>query len=81
MHSLLHRGILTMFHGQNFIIQGGDPTGTGHGGESAGGKPFKDEFHQRLKFLRRGLVGMANSKPNDNASQVRRERRMAGRDT
>ncbi|XP_077981158.1 spliceosome-associated protein CWC27 homolog [Glandiceps talaboti] len=61
----------TVFHRviQNFIIQGGDPTGTGEGGESIYGKPFKDEFHQRLRFTRRGLIAMANAGPNDNGSQ------------
>ncbi|CAK8688733.1 unnamed protein product [Clavelina lepadiformis] len=53
----------------NFIVQGGDPTGTGEGGESVYGKPFKDEFHSRLRFVRRGLVAMANASPNDNGSQ------------
>lgn len=52
-----------------FIVQGGDPTGTGTGGESIYGKPFKDELHQRLRFVRRGLVAMANAGPNDNGSQ------------
>lgn len=52
-----------------FIVQGGDPTGTGEGGESVYGKPFKDEIHQRLRFVRRGLVAMANAGPNDNGSQ------------
>ena len=54
----------TLFHRlvPGFIIQGGDPTNTGDGGESvyAGGQPFEDEFHSRLKFTRRGLLGMAN---------------------
>ncbi|XP_031569109.1 spliceosome-associated protein CWC27 homolog [Actinia tenebrosa] len=61
----------TIFHRivKGFCIQGGDPTGTGFGGESVYGKRFKDEFHQRLKFNRRGLVAMANSGPNDNGSQ------------
>ncbi|KAK5969344.1 Peptidylprolyl isomerase [Trichostrongylus colubriformis] len=63
----------TIFHrlvkGVDFIIQGGDPTGTGQGGESIYGKPFKDEFHQRLRFNRRGLVGMANAGKDDNGSQ------------
>lgn len=53
----------------DFIVQGGDPTGTGTGGESIYGKPFRDEFHTRLRFARRGLVAMANAGPNDNASQ------------
>uniref|UniRef100_A0A3B3CEQ4 Spliceosome-associated protein CWC27 homolog n=1 Tax=Oryzias melastigma TaxID=30732 RepID=A0A3B3CEQ4_ORYME len=61
----------TIFHRvvQDFIIQGGDPTGTGTGGESVYGRPFKDEFHTRLRFIRRGLVAMANAGPHDNGSQ------------
>ena len=54
----------TLFHRlvPGFIIQGGDPTNTGDGGESIypGGAPFEDEFHSRLKYTRRGLLGMAN---------------------
>uniref|UniRef100_A0A3Q3WG10 Peptidyl-prolyl cis-trans isomerase n=1 Tax=Mola mola TaxID=94237 RepID=A0A3Q3WG10_MOLML len=61
----------TIFHRvvHDFIIQGGDPTGTGTGGESIYGHPFKDEFHSRLRFNRRGLVAMANAGPHDNGSQ------------
>ncbi|KAK4101080.1 cyclophilin-like protein [Parathielavia hyrcaniae] len=87
----------TIFHRlvPGFILQGGDPSGTGHGGESiydggafsgdldpwpmdqrkganAGpmGVNFKDEFHSRLKFNRRGLLGMANEGiPDSNGSQ------------
>ena len=61
----------TKFHRviKDFIVQGGDPTGTGHGGESIYGTPFKDEFHSRLRFCRRGLVAMANSGKDDNGSQ------------
>ncbi|KAL2116907.1 hypothetical protein VTJ04DRAFT_9075 [Mycothermus thermophilus] len=87
----------TIFHRliPGFILQGGDPTGTGQGGESiydggafggdldpwpmdqrkgrnAGpmGVNFKDEFHSRLKFNRRGLLGMANEGvPDSNGSQ------------
>lgn len=54
---------------RNFIVQGGDPTNTGQGGESIYGKPFRDEFHTRLRFVRRGLVAMANAGPDDNGSQ------------
>lgn len=61
----------TIFHRvvKGFIVQGGDPTGTGTGGESVYGHPFKDEFHSRLRFVRRGLVAMANSGKDDNESQ------------
>merc|ERR1712112_627123 len=53
----------------DFIVQGGDPTNTWAGGESIWGKPFKDEFHQRLRMVRRGLVCMANAGKDDNGSQ------------
>ncbi|XP_034512173.1 spliceosome-associated protein CWC27 homolog isoform X2 [Ailuropoda melanoleuca] len=61
----------TIFHRvvPGFVVQGGDPTGTGTGGESIYGAPFKDEFHSRLRFNRRGLVAMANAGPHDNGSQ------------
>lgn len=61
----------TIFHRvvKGFIVQGGDPTGTGTGGESIYGHPFKDEFHSRLRFNRRGLVAMANAGRDDNSSQ------------
>jgi len=61
----------TKFHRvvPEFIVQGGDPTGTGQGGESIWGRPFKDEFHSRLRFVRRGLVAMANAGKDDNGSQ------------
>jgi peptidyl-prolyl cis-trans isomerase SDCCAG10 len=90
----------TIFHRlvPGFILQGGDPTGTGSGGESiydggqfavprdeggniwpieerkgknagAQGVGFKDEFHSRIKFNRRGLLGMANEGPDSNGSQ------------
>ncbi len=53
----------------DFMIQGGDPTGTGRGGRSIWGKPFEDEFHPELSFDRPGLLAMANSGPNTNGSQ------------
>lgn len=63
----------TIFHRlvPGFVIQGGDPTGTGEGGEAIyDGGLFEDEFHSRLKFNRRGLLGMANSgRKDDNGSQ------------
>lgn len=51
------------------MIQGGDPTGTGMGGESIWGKPFEDELNPDIKFDRAGLVAMANAGPNSNGSQ------------
>ena len=49
---------------------GGDPTGTGTGGESIYGRPFKDEIHSRLRFTHRGLVACANrNEPHTNGSQ------------
>uniref|UniRef100_UPI00398F1FFE spliceosome-associated protein CWC27 homolog isoform X1 n=1 Tax=Pristiophorus japonicus TaxID=55135 RepID=UPI00398F1FFE len=61
----------TIFHRvvPGFIVQGGDPTRSGTGGESIYGRPFKDEFHSRLRFNRRGLVAMANAGSHDNGSQ------------
>ncbi|KRZ11779.1 60 kDa heat shock protein, mitochondrial [Trichinella zimbabwensis] len=61
----------TIFHRveRGFIVQGGDPTGTGFGGESVYSEPFKDEFHSRLRYIRRGLVGMASSGRCTNGSQ------------
>ncbi|XP_030022346.2 spliceosome-associated protein CWC27 homolog isoform X1 [Manduca sexta] len=61
----------TIFHRvvPGFIVQGGDPNGDGTGGDSIYGEPFKDEFHSRLRFNRRGLVAMANAGKDDNGSQ------------
>lgn len=52
----------------NFMIQGGDPTGTGRGGESLWGGKFEDEFDPQLKNVR-GAISMANAGPNTNGSQ------------
>ncbi len=52
----------------DFMVQGGDPTGTGMGGESLWGGKFEDEFHPSLKNIR-GALSMANSGPNTNGSQ------------
>ncbi|GFI61465.1 putative peptidyl-prolyl cis-trans isomerase [Clostridiales bacterium] len=52
----------------DFMIQGGDPTGTGRGGESAFGEPFEDEFSPDL-FNLRGALSMANSGMDTNGSQ------------
>ncbi|MTV83216.1 peptidylprolyl isomerase [Secundilactobacillus folii] len=52
----------------DFMIQGGDPTGTGMGGSSIWDEPFEDEFSKDLYNLR-GAVSMANSGPNTNGSQ------------
>lgn len=53
---------------EDFMIQGGDPTGTGMGGESIWGSSFEDEFSQEL-FNLRGALSMANAGPNTNGSQ------------
>ncbi|KAL7068371.1 peptidyl-prolyl cis-trans isomerase, cyclophilin-type family protein [Cryptosporidium serpentis] len=65
----------TIFHKniKGFAIQGGDPTGSGKGGESIYGKYFEDEFDSNLKHDRRGILSMASKgfskKPNTNGSQ------------
>jgi len=63
----------TVFHRliHNFMLQGGDPTGTGRGGASGfeGGAAFRDEFDSRLTHQGPGVVSMANSGKNTNKSQ------------
>ncbi len=60
---------------KNFMIQTGDPLGTGRGGESAWGQPFADEIRKNSPLYKlgagyvRGIVAMANAGPNTNASQ------------
>jgi len=51
------------------MIQTGDPTSTGKGGQSIWGKPFADEIRSTLKFNDRGIVAMANSGPDSNKAQ------------
>ena len=52
-----------------FMVQGGDPTGTGRGGSSVWGKPFEDEVRKDVTFERAGFLAMANAGPNTNGSQ------------
>lgn len=54
---------------ESFMIQGGDPTGTGRGGESIWGTPFEDECARDVAFDRPGLLAMANAGPGTNGSQ------------
>lgn len=53
---------------KDFMIQGGDPDGTGRGGESIWGKPFEDEFHEDYRNFK-GALSMANAGPGTNGSQ------------
>lgn len=52
-----------------FMVQMGDPTGTGRGGESMWGGKFEDEIHPELKHTGAGILSMANAGPNTNGSQ------------
>jgi len=60
---LFHRNI------KGFMVQTGDPTGTGKGGTSIWDKKFEDEIHSDLRHDGRGVVSMANNGPNTNGSQ------------
>ncbi|CCF24071.1 MULTISPECIES: peptidylprolyl isomerase [Leuconostoc] len=53
---------------KDFMVQGGDPNGTGMGGESIWGGSFEDEFSDKLRNVR-GALSMANAGPNTNGSQ------------
>lgn len=54
---------------KSFMIQGGDPTGTGAGGESIWGRPFADEITPKITFEKSYVLAMANRGPNTNGSQ------------
>ena len=54
---------------KSFMIQGGDPTGTGRGGESLWGAAFEDEFSSKVGFDKPGVLAMANAGPGTNGSQ------------
>jgi peptidyl-prolyl cis-trans isomerase-like 3 len=62
-NTLFHRNI------RDFIVQGGDPTGSGKGGKSIYGKYFADEIVESLRHDKRGLLSMANRGPDTNGSQ------------
>lgn len=54
---------------KQFMVQGGDPTGTGRGGESIWSRAFEDEFKPEVNFDKAGILSMANAGPNTNGSQ------------
>lgn len=62
-NTIFHRNI------KGFIIQGGDPTGLGTGGESIYGGEFEDEINDNIRHNERGMLSMANNGPNSNRSQ------------
>ncbi|PIO52636.1 peptidyl-prolyl cis-trans isomerase, cyclophilin-type, partial [Teladorsagia circumcincta] len=61
--NIFHRNI------KDFMVQTGDPTGTGKGGNSIWGGPFEDELSVELRHEGRGTLSMANNGPNTNKSQ------------
>lgn len=60
IHDVLYYSVVP-----GFLVQTGDRTGTGGGGESFYGEPFADEIHPRLRFAHRGIVAMANNGEKD----------------
>jgi peptidyl-prolyl cis-trans isomerase-like 2 len=64
-----YKGVVFHRNIPNFMIQGGDPSGTGRGGESIWGKNFADEFEGPLTHSARGMMSMANKGSNTNSSQ------------
>jgi len=68
-----YNGVIFHRIAKGFVIQGGDPTGTGSGGQSIYGKEFEDELNPKTKSYqigyKRGVVAMANRGPNTNTSQ------------
>ncbi|KIW90994.1 uncharacterized protein Z519_08777 [Cladophialophora bantiana CBS 173.52] len=64
-----YNGIIFHRNIRNFMIQSGDPTGTGRGGTSIWSKPFNDELEGPLKHDKRGVLSMANKGKNTNSSQ------------